>query len=600
MLVVPIFERQAAGRLPQLRGRSSTPTAALLGVYRKMHIPDDPLFNEKYYFTPGDAPGFRVWQTRYATIGVLICWDQWYPEAARITSLMGAQVLFYPTAIGWHPSEQDEWGAAQVDAWRTIQRSHAIANGVYVAAPNRIGHEDEPGTDGLNFFGRSFIADPFGRYRRRGGRRRRDPDRALRSGADRDGAPQLAVPARSPHRRLRADSPALPRMSRRHSTARAGACRPSGSRTARPGSRGRITSRTGRASSRRFPWVYGEIARVLADFEPVEILCHSEPVYENARRDPREPRACARDHIRLHLVPNDRTWLRDSAPTGVVDAGGRGDAAQLVVQRAGRSTPTGALDAQVGRAIAEIAQLPRVEPTRPDNGAPMVLEGGGIEVNGAGLLLVTEEWLLSGVQVRNPGLTREGYDEAFREWLGARKTIWLGEGCAGDDTHGHIDDIARFVAPDTVVLAVEEDPADENHARSMDNVRRLELASRDPQVGPLQDRAPAVSAPRAHERRAAAGELRQLLHRQRRRAGADVQRSERSRGAEHPGGADAAPPDRRHPRRRSGLGPRHASLPDAAGAAGVAPRRLGLLQRLDLLARVAGERRLRDIPRPAG
>ena len=163
VLIVPIFERQAAG---VYRNSDAVIDAdgSVLGVYRKMHIPDDPLFNEKYYFTPGDTPGFRVWQTHYATIGVLICWDQWYPEAARITSLMGAEILFYPTAIGWHPSEQDEWGPAQVDAWRTIQRSHAIANGVYVAAPNRVGHEDEPGTDGLNFFGRSFIADPFGRY----------------------------------------------------------------------------------------------------------------------------------------------------------------------------------------------------------------------------------------------------------------------------------------------------------------------------------------------------------------------------------------------------------------------------------------------------
>ena len=163
VLVVPIFERQAAGVY-----RNSAviidADGSVLGVYRKMHIPDDPMFNEKYYFTPGDTPGFQVWKTRYATIGVLICWDQWYPEAARITSLMGADVLFYPTAIGWHPSERDEWGDAQVDAWRTMQRSHAIANGVYVAAPNRIGHEDEPGTDGLDFFGRSFIADPFGRY----------------------------------------------------------------------------------------------------------------------------------------------------------------------------------------------------------------------------------------------------------------------------------------------------------------------------------------------------------------------------------------------------------------------------------------------------
>jgi N-carbamoylputrescine amidase len=172
VLIVPIFERQAAG---VYRNSAAIIDAdgSLLGVYRKMHIPDDPLFNEKYYFTPGDAGaldatgsvgGFRVWKTRYAIIGVLICWDQWYPEAARITSLLGAEVLFYPTAIGWHPSERDEWGQAQVDAWRTIQRSHAIANGVYVASPNRVGHEDEPGTNGITFFGHSFIVDPFGRY----------------------------------------------------------------------------------------------------------------------------------------------------------------------------------------------------------------------------------------------------------------------------------------------------------------------------------------------------------------------------------------------------------------------------------------------------
>ena len=164
VIIVPLFERQAAG-IYRNSAAVIDADGSLLGVYRKMHIPDDPLFYEKYYFTPGDdALGFRVWKTRYATIGVLICWDQWYPEAARITSLLGAQVLFYPTAIGWHPDEKDEWGAAQVDAWRTAQRAHAIANGVYVAAPNRVGHEDEPGTKGITFFGRSFIADPFGRY----------------------------------------------------------------------------------------------------------------------------------------------------------------------------------------------------------------------------------------------------------------------------------------------------------------------------------------------------------------------------------------------------------------------------------------------------
>jgi N-carbamoylputrescine amidase len=174
VLVVPLFERQAAG---VYRNSAAIIDAdgTLLGVYRKMHIPDDPLFFEKYYFAPGEAAagpadqrcstagGFKVWHTRYAAIGVLICWDQWYPEAARITALLGADVLFYPTAIGWHPEERAEWGDAQVSAWQTAQRAHAIANGVYVASVNRVGHEDEPGTDGLTFFGQSFIADPFGR-----------------------------------------------------------------------------------------------------------------------------------------------------------------------------------------------------------------------------------------------------------------------------------------------------------------------------------------------------------------------------------------------------------------------------------------------------
>src|SRR5579863_5546829 len=120
-----------------------------LGIYRKSHIPNGPGYQEKFYFSPGDT-GFRVWDTRYGRLGVAICWDQWFPEAARIMALLGAEVLFYPTAIGWHPSEKKEWGATQVESWRTMQRAHAIANGIYVASPNRIGHEDEPGTDGID------------------------------------------------------------------------------------------------------------------------------------------------------------------------------------------------------------------------------------------------------------------------------------------------------------------------------------------------------------------------------------------------------------------------------------------------------------------
>ena len=154
-----VFERRAAG----LYHNTAVVVDAggeLLGIYRKMHIPDDPLYYEKYYFTPGDL-GFRCFDTRFARVAPLVCWDQWYPEAARLAALGGAQVLCYPTAIGWHPAEKAQAGAAQHDAWRTIQRSHAIANGVYVAAINRVGHEGPP-EGGLEFWGGSFVADPFG------------------------------------------------------------------------------------------------------------------------------------------------------------------------------------------------------------------------------------------------------------------------------------------------------------------------------------------------------------------------------------------------------------------------------------------------------
>jgi len=160
VLIVPIFEREAPG---VYRNSAAVVDAdgSLLGVYRKLHIPDDPQYYEKYYFTPGDT--FKVWPTKRAKVGTLICWDQWFPEGARITSLLGAEILFYPTAIGWHPAEKDAVGKDQLSAWQTIQRSHAIANGVFVAAVNRVGHEPEPGTKGIEFWGHSFIADPFGR-----------------------------------------------------------------------------------------------------------------------------------------------------------------------------------------------------------------------------------------------------------------------------------------------------------------------------------------------------------------------------------------------------------------------------------------------------
>lgn len=165
-VVCSVFEKRAVGVYHNTVALIDA-DGTIKGIYRKMHIPDDPLYYEKFYFTPGDL-GYKVFQTEHGKIGTLVCWDQWYPEGARLTALQGANVLFYPTAIGWHPDEKAEFGEAQYDAWRTIQRAHAISNGVYVAGVNRVGYEtgnvrgnEAPGK-GLEFWGGSFLADPFG------------------------------------------------------------------------------------------------------------------------------------------------------------------------------------------------------------------------------------------------------------------------------------------------------------------------------------------------------------------------------------------------------------------------------------------------------
>lgn len=160
VLIASLFEKRAPGLFHNTVAILDA-DGSYLGKYRKMHIPDDPLFYEKFYFTPGDL-GFRAWSTAYGRIGVCICWDQWYPEAARLTALHGAEILFYPTAIGWHPSEKAEYGRRQHSAWETVQRGHAVANGCYVVAPNRVGHEAPSGGAGIEFWGQSFVADPSG------------------------------------------------------------------------------------------------------------------------------------------------------------------------------------------------------------------------------------------------------------------------------------------------------------------------------------------------------------------------------------------------------------------------------------------------------
>ncbi len=160
VIIASLFEKRASGVYHNTAAVIDA-DGSLLGIYRKMHIPDDPLYYEKFYFTPGDL-GFKAWQTRYAKIGVLICWDQWYPEGARLTAMQGAEILFYPTAIGWHPKEKQEYGVNQHGAWELIQRSHAVANGCYVAVANRVGLVQPGGGDGIEFWGQSFIAGTSG------------------------------------------------------------------------------------------------------------------------------------------------------------------------------------------------------------------------------------------------------------------------------------------------------------------------------------------------------------------------------------------------------------------------------------------------------
>ena len=221
------------------------------------------------------------------------------------------------------------------------------------------------------------------------------------------------------------------------------------------------------------PWVYAEIVRALHRHERVEILCHDETVRRNAQQA-LDAHAVDSSNYRLHVVPNDRVWLRDSAPTFVWT----GDDVELVNWRFNgwAKYDNYERDEKIGEAIEKITGLPRTMAKRPDDHSWMVLEGGGIETDGAGALLATEEWLLSDVQVRNPGMTREHYEAAFAEYLGITTTIWLGNGCAGDDTHGHIDDVARFTPSGSVLLSFEEDRRDANYASSAENLQRLEAA----------------------------------------------------------------------------------------------------------------------------
>ena len=527
---------------------SSTPTARCSGIYRKMHIPDDPLYYEKFYFTPGDL-GFRAFDTAFGRIGTLVCWDQWYPEAARLTALAGADVLFYPTAIGWHPSEKAEYGAAPGDgladhrsartrsptastsrpstASATSGRSAATASSSGAAASSPI---------------RSASCSPRP-SRDRGGDAGRRPATAAHQETVRRHWPFLR------DRRIDAygaDHPPLPRRMKRARAGRdpaegadrrlprsASACPPSGSRTRRPGSPGRTSARDWPGKLARHPLGLRRDRAPPGRGERVRIL-----VGDGRGREARARRCSRRvgvDAGRGRLLPRRRptaagraTTARSSSPTAPARS---------------RSTNwrfngwAKYAEPQARRRRQRSHRPPRLgmrqwQPTRARSAgkpARVVLEGGTIDVNGARHAAGDR-----GVPARRRAGAQPGPARA-RRWrrcwpthLGVRKVLWLGRGIAGDDTHGHVDDLARFVDATTVVIAHESDPRDANYEPLRENRERLErMTTADGRPLRVVDAADARAA--LLRRHAPAGELRELLHRQRGRPRADLQRPDRPR-----------------------------------------------------------------------
>ena len=466
VIVASLFEKRAAGVYHNTAAVIDA-DGSLMGVYRKMHIPDDPLFYEKFYFTPGDT-GFRSWKTKHATIGVLICWDQWFPEGARLTAMQGAEILFYPTAIGWHPSEKKQYGKAQHDSWELIQRSHAVANGCYVCAPNRIGHEVIKSKDGqAGRQGRPGVLGPVVcRLARRPGRRARAGrqgnrrDRRLRPRAGRVQPHALAVPARPPDRRLRRPHQALRRLAadyaldpdgdqKRVSAALHGHTRRTTASSfppewhppfRAPGSAGRGPK--GISFPDRYHEAIENIAGVIRAITPRERV-HINVPNDNYERLVRQfLRAPARAARRASTFITSRPTNAGPAITGpaFVLRKRRGRTEAAVVDWGynawgGKYPPYDADDAVPTR-VAEALGLPVFYPR-------IVMEGGAVDFNGAGTVLTTTSCLLN--KNRNPNLSKRQIERYLRDYYGQRHVVWLGQGIEGDDTDGHIDDLARFI-----------------------------------------------------------------------------------------------------------------------------------------------------------
>jgi len=470
VIIVPIFEKDVSGYYNSAAVIDADGT--LLPTYRKVHIPHDPLFYERSYFEPGEE--IRVYNTRYARFATLICFDQWFPEAARVAALGGAQIIFYPTAIGWISGEERPEEGDWHDAWQTVQRGHAIANSVCVAAANRVGREDE-----LIFWGGSFVSDSFGRIIAEASSISEEvlvvtldlaKNDAVREGWGffRSRRPDLYWPVIEMVREEESQKARAVAAGRGQAAERKLCLQDT------PRSLGyHMPAEWERHEAIWLSWPYDldsfpdieaveraylSIIRAIHKSEKVNLLVKDDIMLSSVVDALRREKVDLQ-RIRFHIISYADVWFRDYGPTFVVNRDvrpGRGRVAAVnwIFNAWGEKYPELMGDARIACQINDDLKMECFKPG-------IVLEGGSIDVNGCGTLLTTEQCLLN--PNRNPALSKDEIEVYLREYLGVDKIIWLPEGIAGDDTDGHVDDIARFVAPDTVLCAFEEDTEDENY-----------------------------------------------------------------------------------------------------------------------------------------
>jgi agmatine deiminase len=461
VIIVPLYERGSTNTYYNSAVVIDA-DGTLRPPYRKVHVPFDPLFYEKNYFSPG--PGYRVYETRYGKIAVLICYDQWFPEAARAVTLMGAEIIFYPTAIGRIKGMEDTLEGDWKDAWETVQRGHAIANGVHVAAVNRVGTEND-----LTFWGGSFIADSFGNIIARAG-----PDECI---IVREIDLAMNEQVRSGWGFLdnrRPDTYSILLSAPGSQKPASGTPRQSGYHMPAEWERHDAIWLAWPHDNETFPELrkvesaYCDIIQAIHRQERVNLLVCDDVMRTFAAAslgkagvDP------ARVHF--HVREYADVWFRDYGPTFLVNREERSLA--MVNWRFnawGERYPELVADDGIPLALNNTLKIPVFSPG-------IVMEGGSIDTNGKGCLITTEQCLLNAN--RNPGLSREEIEDYLYEYLDVSHVIWLKSGIAGDDTDGHVDDVARFVDERTVLCAIEDDPLDENYAALQENYRILKGSS---------------------------------------------------------------------------------------------------------------------------